>query len=226
MSSQRTSIGSDVIVFGTQDLAQLAHFYLKEQAHHRVVAFCVTGDRWERDMSFEGLPVVSLDAVIQSHPPKSFRFFVPMTQRGMNSVRSGIYRRVKDLGYSCISYVSPHATVLTEHIGENCFILEDNTIQPFVVIRDNVVMWSGNHIGHHSIIDDDAFFTSHVVLSGHCTVGRGSFFGVNSTVRDGLHIAEYTLVAQSASVVRDTQRLGVYMGVPAALGSKQSTEVM
>ncbi len=64
-----------------------------------------------------------------------------------------------------ISYVSSKATVFPgAPIGDNCFILEDNTIQPFTSIGNNVVLWSGNHIGHHSVIKDHVSFTSHVVL--------------------------------------------------------------
>ena len=89
-------------------------------------------------------------------------------------------------------------------IGDNCFILEDNTIQLFTTIGNNVVMWSGNHIGHHSVIKDHVFFASHLVLSGHCIVEPFSFLGVNSTIRDGIHIAEGSLIAMSASIVKDT----------------------
>ena len=71
----------------------------------------------------------------------------------------------KKKGYDFYSYVSPKATVLTNKIGENCFILEDNTIQPFVEIGNNCVLWSGNHIGHHGKIDDHVFITSHCVVS-------------------------------------------------------------
>ena len=50
-------------------------------------------------------------------------------------------------GYAFISYISTRATVWTRDIGVNCFILEDNTVQPHVKIGSNVIMWSGSHIG-------------------------------------------------------------------------------
>jgi acetyltransferase-like isoleucine patch superfamily enzyme len=107
--------------------------------------------------------------------------------------------------------------VCDNQIGENCFIFEDNTIQPFVTIGNNVVMWSGNHIGHHSVIKDNVFFTSHVVLSGHCTVEPYSWLGVNATIRDGLTIAEGSLVAMGACLTKNTKSWGVYMGMPAKI---------
>ena len=130
------------------------------------------------------------------------------------------------MGYDCISYLSSKATVFSNvKIGKNCFILEDNTIQPFVTIGDNVVLWSGNHLGHHSVINDHVLFTSHVVMSGHCVIEPYSFFGVNATLRDGLHIAEGTLVAMGACVTRDTEPWGVYRGIPAKKGEKLSKDL-
>ena len=130
----------------------------------------------------------------------------------MNTVRMNKYERGKELGYEFFSYISSDATVMSDQIGENCFILEVNTIQPFVSIGNNVVMWSGNHIGHHSIIGDHVYFTSHVVLSGHCEVGEYSWFGVNSTIRDFCKIGQSCLIAMGSLVTKDTQDNSLYVG--------------
>jgi sugar O-acyltransferase (sialic acid O-acetyltransferase NeuD family) len=138
-----------------------------------------------------------------------------MTGRGMNKNRERIYLEAKAKGYEFISYVSSKATTFGNEIGENCFILEDNTIQPFTTIGNNVVLWSGNHIGHHGQIKDHVFFTSHVVMSGHCVIEPYCFFGVNSTIRDYLTIAEGTLVGMASAITKSTEAWGVYVGNPA-----------
>ncbi len=205
-----------VIIFGLRDIASLTHFYLTHDSAHEVVAFCVDQAYLPENPVFEGKPVVAMEDVIDHYPTENFYFFAPMSEQGMNRQREKVYLRIKALGYSMISYVSSKATVFPQaEIGENCFILEDNTIQPFTPIGNNVVLWSGNHIGHHGIIKDHVFFTSHVVLSGHCTVEPYCFFGVNATIRNALTIAEGSLIAMSASVVKDTEPWGVYKGVPA-----------
>ncbi len=207
---------ANIIIFGLRDIASLAHFYLTHDSGHEVVAFCVDADYLPEPAMFEGKPVVAFEEVMDIYPPDDFMFFAPMSERNMNQLRAETYRRIKDLGYRFISYVSSRATVFPEaRIGENCFILEDNTIQPFTPIGDNVVMWSGNHIGHHGQVGDHVFFTSHVVLSGHCVVEPYCFFGVNSTIRNAVKVAEGSLIAMSASVVKDTEPWGVYKGVPA-----------
>jgi sugar O-acyltransferase (sialic acid O-acetyltransferase NeuD family) len=204
-----------VIIFGVLDTAELAHYYLEHDSEHEVVAFSVNRE-YIQEESFRGLPLVAFEDVENIFPPSEYSFFAPMTGRNMNRNREAIYNQVKAKGYQFISYISSHATILDRKvIGENCFILEDNTIQPFTTVGNNVVMWSGNHIGHHGQIKDHVFFTSHVVMSGHCVIESYSFFGVNSTVRDYLTIAPGTLVGMASAITKDTEEWGIYIGNPA-----------
>lgn len=204
-----------VIVFGVLDTAELAHFYLTHDSEHEVVAFTVH-QKYLKEISFHGLPVVPFESLEDIYSPHDFFLFAPMTGAKMNTQREGVYLEGKRKGYQFISYISSKATVFPHAvIGENCFILEDNTIQPFTTLGNNIVLWSGNHIGHHGRIDDHVFFTSHVVLSGHCHVESYCFFGVNATIRDYTHLAKGTLVAMGASITKNTEEWGVYLGNPA-----------
>jgi sugar O-acyltransferase (sialic acid O-acetyltransferase NeuD family) len=215
-----------VIVFGLKDFASLAHFYLRNDSDHEVAAFTVTRDHMPEDPVFEGKPVVPFEDLYRHYPPGEYRVFAPLSPRLMNRAREGIFHRVKEEGYRFISYVSSRATVFPDTpIGENCFILEDNTIQPFTNIGDNVILWSGNHIGHHSSIGNHVMFTSQVVLSGRCIVGNHCYLGVNATIRDGLRLGEGTLVAMGACVGRDTEPWSVYQGNPARKREVASTDV-
>ena len=175
---------------------------------------------------FKGLPIVEFENVETNYPPSKFKFFAPMSPKKMNKVREKVYLEAKHKGYNFISYISSKATIFDNQIGDNCFILENNTIQPFTKIGNNVILWSGNHIGHHSVIKDHVMFTSHVVLSGHCIVEPNCFFGVNATIRDGIVLAKGSLVAMSASITKNTDAWGVYVGNPAKkLENKDSLEL-
>lgn len=200
-----------VVIFGVRDFASLAHYYLRTDSAHEVVGFTVHREFLPAEGMFEGLRVVAFEELAEHFPPSEVSAFAPLSHQGMNSARAGIYQQFKGLGYSLISYVSSRATVLNEGaIGDNCFILEDNTIQPFVSIGSNVVLWSGNHIGHHSRIGDHVFITSHVVLSGHCVVEPYCFVGVNATIRDQIQLGEGTLVGMSAVIMRNTEPWSLY----------------
>lgn len=204
-----------VIIFGLLDTAELAHYYLENDSEHEVVAFTVSKEYIDKN-EFKGLPVVPFEDIETIYPPDQYHLFAPMTAKQMNQLREKIYLEGKSKGYKYISYISSKATVFDNEIGENCFILEDNTIQPFTKIGNNVVLWSGNHIGHHGEIKDHVFFTSHVVMSGHCIIESYCFFGVNATIRDYTHLAKGTLLAMGASLTKQkTDEWGVYVGNPA-----------
>ncbi len=228
MNTPFTSINekmAKVIIFGIKDFAELAHFYLTNDSEHTVVAFSVNEAFLPEDKTFLGLPIVSFEKVEEIYPTADYKFFAPMAPVKMNRFREKVYNEILEKGYETISYISSKATVLTTKIGSNCFILEDNTIQPFVEIGHNVVLWSGNHIGHHSIIKDHIMFTSHVVLSGHCEVNNYCVLGVNSTIRDGITLAEGTFVAMGASILKNTEPWGLYKGNP-GIKSEKSTKEM
>lgn len=208
----------EVIIFGNKDLAQLAKFYLENDPKYNqeyvVIAFTVDSE-YLVESTYEGLPLVPFETIEHIYDTNRYYLFAPMTGSKANKVRQDVYERGLKKGYKFISYISSGAKVFSNKIGNNCFILEDNTIQPFVEIGNNVVMWSGNHIGHHSVIGNNVFFTSHVCLSGHCNVENNSWFGVNSTIRDGISIKMGTLIAMGSCILRDTVEWGVYMGSPA-----------
>lgn len=200
-----------LIIFGTGDIAELAHSYFTNDSPYDVIAFTVDGEYMSED-SFCGLPVVAFEALPEAFPAQSHAIFVAIGYSGLNQHRKDKYLAVKEMGYEIASYVSSRASVLNEgRIGENCFILEDNTIQPFVKIGNNVVMWSGNHIGHHSTIHDHCFLTSHVVVSGGCTLHEQCFVGVNATLRDRVTLGARCLVGAGALILTDAEPEGAYV---------------
>ncbi len=214
-----------LLVFGAGDIARLAHFYFTTDSPHEVSAFTV--DRTHRDREdFLKLPLVDFEQAPERYPPSEYKMFVALSYAKMNRLRAEKYFQAKKLGYELVSYVSSRCTFLTEYaIGENCFILEDNTIQPFVRIGNNVTLWSGNHIGHDSVIDDHCFVSSHVVISGHVRVQSYCFIGVNATLRNSITIAPGTLVGAGALIMKDTEPNGVYLGARAERFRKDSDRV-
>lgn len=201
-----------LVIFGSGDIAELAHFYFSAGSEYEVVAFTVDSD-YLTDKTFCQLPVVSFEEVASNYPPDKNELFIALSYSQLNSVRKDKYLAGKALGYRMASFVSSHATVLNGgKIGENCFVFEDNTIQPFVKIGNNVTLWSGNHIGHHAVIKDHCFITSHVVVSGGVEIGEQCFVGVNATLRDHIKIGERCVIGAGALLLADAEAEGVYIG--------------
>ena len=137
--------------------------------------------------------------------------FVAIGFSGVNKARREVYEECKARGYELISYVNSRATCWGELVlGDNCFVFEENVIQPNVRIGNDVIVWSGNHIGHDSTIEDHGFIASHAVISGNVTIGESSFVGVNATFRDGIAVAPRCVIGAGALIMKDTVEGGVY----------------
>jgi sugar O-acyltransferase (sialic acid O-acetyltransferase NeuD family) len=202
--------GRNVVIFGTGDFARVAEIYLREDSDFDVVAFTVDGSFAEHDR-LNGLPVVPFEQLPDLHPPSEVAMFVAIGFSGVNKARAGVYERCKERGYELISYVNSRAARWgTLEIGDNCFVFEENVIQPNVRIGNDVILWSGNHIGHDSEIGDHCFVASHAVISGNVRIGPYCFVGVNATVRDGVTIAPECVIGAGALIMRDTEPGGVY----------------
>lgn len=200
-----------IVIFGAGDIAELAHFYFSTEAGRTVAAFTVDRDFLPSGQEICGLPVVPWEDVDATYPPEDHDLFVAVSYAQLNQLRAAKVAEARSKGYTLSSYVSRRATILTQYpIGENAFILEDNTIQPFVRIGRNVTLWSGNHIGHHAVIEDDCFITSHVVISGGVRIGARSFIGVNSTLRDHITIGEDCIVGAGSILLASAEPKSVF----------------
>lgn len=214
-----------LVIFGAGDIARLAHYYFSRDSEHDVAAFTVD-QKYRQADSFLDLPLVPFEEVGKLYAPAEYKMFVALSYARMNKLREEKYRQAKAEGYDLVSYVSSRCSFLTDNpAGDNCFILEDNTIQPFVKIGNNVTLWSGNHIGHDAIIEDHCFLASHIVVSGYVRIGNNCFIGVNATLRNSITIAPETLIGAGAVIMKDTLEKGVYLPQRAELFSKKSDEV-
>jgi len=214
-----------LVIFGSGDIAQLAHYYFSTDSNYEVVAFTVDAN-YIKESEFYGLPVVAFEDVAKNYPPDCYDFFVALSYSKLNAVRKEKFLAAKEMGYKLVSYISSRATVLNEgRIGENCFIFEDNTIQPFVTIGNNVTLWSGNHVGHHSVIFDHTFIASHVVISGGVEIGEQCFVGVNATLRDHIKIGDRCIVGAGALLLADAAPEGVYIGTATERSKVPSTRL-
>jgi len=214
-----------VVIFGTGDIGQLAYFYFTHDSPYEISAF--TADKaFITENVLLDLPVVPFEEIENNFPPDRFDMFIALSYRDVNKLRAEKYFAAKRKRYNLVSYICSRSVHWEEtKIGDNCFIFENQTIQPFVKIGNNVTIWSGNHIGHHSAIGDHCFISSHVVISGHVTIEPYCFLGVNSTIRDGITIARECVIGAGAVITKDTVEKGVYIGRGAELYSDDSSKL-
>jgi sugar O-acyltransferase (sialic acid O-acetyltransferase NeuD family) len=195
-----------IVVVGTGSMGQVVSEYFSAPGSpYEVVAFAATKE-FISAPEYLGRPLIDFAEMAGGpYSPSAVKLFVAIGYIKLNRTRARFYREAKAKGYELVTYVHPSVQLWpSNQIGDNVFIFEDNTIQPFVTIGADTILWSGNHIGHHSRIGSHCFVSSHVVVSGHCDVGDFTFIGVNSTLRDGISLGAGcflgagTLIAKSA----------------------------
>ncbi len=203
-------MGKKLLIFGTGTLGEIAHFYFCEDSDYEVVGFADIDERIPQSGRLLGKPAIRWSDARTEYDPEAYEIFVAIGYRKSNSIRESRYLEAKAAGYRCATYISSRATVFTDNIGDNCLILENNVIQPFTVVGNNVTMWSGNHLGHHSVIEDNVFVASHAVISGRCRIGANSFLGVNCCLHDGVSIGPKTVVGAGAIVTQSSGPRSVF----------------
>lgn len=194
-----------LIIFGDGEIATLAHFYFSNDSKYEVVGFCVD-QKFKNKNFLNGLPIFSLEEIEYKFNKNEVDLHIAISYSRLNKNREIKYNQIKNMGYKLASYVSSKSCTWNDlEYGDNCFILEGQTLQPTIKIGNNVMIWSGNHIGHNSIIEDHVYISSHVVISGNCKIGSRSFLGVNCTIKDFTNIGRDCFITMGALVKNDLE---------------------
>lgn len=214
-----------VIVFGNSVFAEHVYFLLTHDSPHEVVAFTVDSKYIVKDKLF-GLPVVPFENVESVFAPSEHNMTVAISFQRVNRLREEKYFQAKAKGYHLINYLSSKATTFPGLVvGDNCIMLENSIIGPFVVIGNDVFVGSGTIIGHHTVLKDHSFISPGAVILGGVTVGEYCLIGANATVKEDVEIAKECIVGSGVSINRNTQEKGVYINPPPELLHKRSDEL-
>ena len=208
-----------LVLFGDSAFAEIAREYFDHDSPYEVVAFTVTADYLGAGTK-DGLPVVPFEQVADLYPPDEHDLHVALVYNQLNRAAHAVLRRGEGARLPRSPTTSRRRAFVWRNVtmGDNVFIFEDNTVQPFVTLGSNLVLWSGNHIGHHSTLRDHSFISSHVVISGFCDIGESCFFGVNSTVGNNVTVGADCLVGSGALIVRDVPAGSLAEGADDASG--------
>lgn len=201
-----------LVIFGTGEIAQLARYYFMHDSPYLPVAF-TADDAYVKTDEFDGLPLIPASELTKRYPTSDYDGHVALSYRRLNETRMQKFSMMKDLGYRLASYVCTRSVTWPDlTVGENCMILENQTIQPTVKIGDNVMIWSGNHLGHGCSIGNHTYISSHVCVSGHVKIGERCFLGVNACLKDFISVGDRSFITMGSSVVKDIPPDSVVLG--------------
>ena len=198
-----------VVIFGTGELAQRIFFYLKD-SDDQVLAFCANKSKIDKE-ELLGLPVIAFENIKETFPPTEFSMFIALAYSEMNKKRTKFFNEAKNKDYELYSFIHPSTKIWDEfEMGENCFILANNVIQPFVKIGNNVLIGSNNLISHNTTIGDNCFITSNVTMGGHITMGKNCFVGLSATINQRIKIGDECIIGAGTIITKDINDKEVY----------------
>ena len=198
-----------IIIFGTGELAQRIFFYLQD-SEDTVIEFCANKSKIDKE-ELLGLPVVAFEDIEEKFSPNEISMFIALAYSEMNKKRTKFFDEAKTKGYELYSFVHPSTKIWDEfEMGENCFILAENIIQPFVKIGDNVLIGSNNLISHNTVIENNCFLSSNITLGGHITVGANSFIGLSATINQRVKIGKECIIGAGTLITKDVNDKEVY----------------
>lgn len=205
-----------LIIIGIGEFGGIAYHYFSEHSDYQVIGFAVEEKYYDKQELF-GIPVVKFEEIEQKFPAAQVEVFVAITNVNMNKERTRIYKKCKDKGYRCASFIHPSSYVgHGVSIGENVFVFEQVSIQYYSDVADNCIIWEGTKISHRSHIEPNCWIAPGVTLAGFCNIGENCFLGVGSVCKDGICLTDETMVGAGAVVVKDVDCAGgIYVGNPA-----------
>lgn len=214
-----------LIIVGAGEFGELAYEYFSDDSEYEVVAFAVEKKYKKSDTVFD-LPVIDFERIEQLYSPLNYDVFIAVTFVRLNRERARLYKMCKEKGYHCASYINSSAFVGKHvEIGENVFVFENSTLQHYVSLGNNVIVWSGAYIGHRTVVEENCWLAPHMAAGGFCRIGQGSFVGINATLGDNVTIEKDIVLGAGAVTVKSLTDAGqVYIGSPAKKLGRTSYE--
>lgn len=215
---------SELVIFGTQNFAEVAHYYFTHDSSYRVAAFTVDGT-YLKEPSHRGLPVVAFEDLPRAFPPDRFQVFVAVGIAEVNQLRARKVAAAEAAGYRLASFVSSRAVVHPDlQVRGNTMIMEGSVLQPFVEVGKNCILWSTSRLGFHTRLADDCWVVC-AIFGESVRVGAGTFVGLNATVAPGLTIGRQSIIGAGALVMNDTPDYAVLKGAASQVSKVPSTRL-
>ena len=132
---------------------------------------------------------------------------------GNNSIRKIISERY-DVNW--ISLVHPSAQIaFGVSLGAGAVIMAGAVINSFAIIGKHCIINTHAVIEHDNIIKDFVHISPNVALGGKVYIDELTHIGIGATIQNNVYIHRECIVGAGAVVVKDIERTGTYVGVPA-----------
>lgn len=140
-------------------------------------------------------------------------FFVAIGNPG---VRQRISERLEVAEKKIVTLLHPNA-VIAEHvsIGVGTVVVAGAVINPGATIGKGSIVNTCASVDHDCMIGDYAHISIGSHVAGTSTIGERTWIGAGATISNNLSICSDCMIGAGAVVVKNIEKPGTYIGVPA-----------
>ena len=190
--------------------------------HGKVVAdIALKMDRWKEIAFLDdnediktsmGIEVIGKSADMYRYI-KDYDIFVAI---GTNEMRKIIQEKLEVRGANIPVLIHPEAVIGREvEIGVGTVIMAGVVVNCCTIIGKGCIINTGTTIDHDNVIEDYVHISPGVHTAGAVRIGKGTWLGIGSIVSNNITITSGCTIGAGAVVVKDIDKSGNYVGVPA-----------
>lgn len=135
---------------------------------------------------------------------------------GNNKIRKQIQNRLLVDEMNIITLIHPNA-VVGENVkfGIGTVVMAGTVINSDAKIGDGCIINTGATVDHDSVLENFVHVSVGSHLAGTVHVEEGTMIGAGAVVSNNVSICEECVIGAGAVVVKDIEKSGTYVGVPA-----------
>ena len=189
----------EIYIFGTGNVSEIIADYVLNK-----------GIKIRNFVDFEmqkkeilNIPIVEYSQKLNKDIP----IFVAIGYKDLNKHRGEKIEFLKNDGWKLANIIC--SSIKEQILGENIFIANNVTLQPYSKIYSGNFIWDNCVIGHHSCLDVNSWITSGSVIGGYTKIGRNCFLGINTSISHMLTIGEFSFIGAGGLVTKNLKNKSV-----------------
>ena len=138
---------------------------------------------------------------------------ISVGQIGINDLRSNLFSKILNLGFTSPVVTSPSAYV-SHHavVGKGTVIMHQAIINAGASIGSNCIINSKVLVEHDVVVEDNCHIATGAIINGGSSVGRSSFIGSGSTIRESISIGTMCVIGMGVIIRHDVPAISQFVG--------------
>ena len=161
-----------------------------------------------------GFPIIGKISDLSKLSDSSTDFVIAI---GNNKVRQAI-AETYDVNWITLVHPSAHIAIDVT-IDKGTAVMAGAIVNPSTKIGKHCIINTGAIVEHDNVIEDYVHVSPNVALGGTVRIGSLTHVGIGATVKNAITICPDCVIGAGAVVVKNIEKRGTYVGVPAKISN-------